>query len=107
MDVERQAGVGLPGKVEEEHALDGAHVDALVGSQQGGDVLVDAQAGNAEGQHTAAIVTAEGVVGAEPHIAVLILHNIAHGIGCQPVVHGDEPVAIVVAGTGWQQAEKA
>jgi hypothetical protein len=42
------------------------------------------------------IITAKAIVSAKPDESVPILHNVAHGISRQPIVHRDVTIAVVV-----------
>ena len=105
MNIHGEPFEGLPLEVDKEHALGRTHIQPLVDGQQGRYILVDAQLVGAQGQHSAAVVTAKAIVGAEPDVAVLVLHNIAHCIGSQPVVHGDKTVAVVILRSGSEERQ--
>ena len=68
-------------------------IDTPLSCAKGRDILVHAHLCNAEELHLYAVVTAKAVVGAEPHKAILILYDVAHGIGRQSVVHRDATIA--------------
>ena len=69
--------------------------------------MVDAQFRNAERQHPPAVVSAEAVISTKPDIAILILNDVAHGVGSQSVVHRDVAAAVVIPCTYRQQSKQA
>jgi hypothetical protein len=70
-------------------------IDTIVRGQQSRYVLVAVVLGNAVGVYLDAVVAAEAVVGAEPQIAVFVLHNISDGIRKQSVFHADVPIWVI------------
>ena len=94
-------------EVEEIGTLRRAHIEAVVGRGEAGDVLVDTIGNDAERLESNTIVAAEAVVGAHPDEAIAILHDVAHRVGEQSVLHGDVSEVHIVghgtAGRRWME----
>ena len=91
-DLHRQPLERLRVEPHQEDALRRTDIQSLV---EGRHILADAQFGDAVGLHPDAVVAAQAVVRPEPDESLLVLHDIAHGISRQPIVHRDVPTAIV------------
>jgi hypothetical protein len=81
---------------DEEHAFLRTSKDTLVAGYQRRYVLVNAQFRNAERQHPPAVVSAEAVVSAKPHVSIFVLNNMAYGIGSQSILHADMPILEII-----------
>ena len=87
---------GLTLKGHQEHTFFGTDVQSVINCQKRRDILVDAQFADAVMLYLYTIITAKAIVSAKPDESVPILHNVAHGISRQPIVHRDVTIAVVV-----------
>ena len=92
VDVHGQAFKALGVVLQQEGSFVCSGIDAVFSGQQCGNILVAVILGNAIGVYFDTVVAAETIVGAEPQVAIFVLHDITYGIRRQSVFHADMSV---------------